>query len=47
MHKQVTFYKNESDIALMAVYVSNLVKENVAYRIDNHMDKFIIEVVGY
>lgn len=47
MHKSVTFYKNESDIALMAVYVANLVKENVEYRVDNHTDKFIIEVTGY
>ncbi len=47
MHKSVEFHKNESDIALMAIYVSNLTKENVEYRIDNHTDKFIIEITGY
>jgi hypothetical protein len=47
MHKSIEFYRNDDHIRQMAIYIAQLEKEGVEYRIDASMDKFIVEVTGH
>ena len=47
MHKQAIFYRNETDMEMMASYIAQLEREGVQYRIDRSIDEFKVEVVGH
>jgi hypothetical protein len=48
MHKTIEFSRHsEDDIRSMAIFLAQLEKEGVAYRIGQTMDKFKIEITGH
>ena len=47
MHKNFRFHKNDDGIRQMAIFVAQLEKECVVYRVDDHTDYFLIEITGY
>lgn len=44
---KVEFLKNSEGVKLMAIYLSQLEKENVAYQIDNRETKYEISITGH
>lgn len=44
---KVEFMKNEEGIKLLAIYVSQLTREGVAYQVDNKTSSYEVTVTGH
>jgi len=47
MEKTIVFKRNKTDIALMAIMISNLEKEGINYSIGDYINRFEIHILGY
>lgn len=44
---KVEFMKNEKDIKLLAIYLSQLTREGVSYQVDNKTSAFEVTITGF
>lgn len=44
---KVEFQKNEQGVKLLAIYLSQLAREGVAYQVDNNTSSYNVIITGY
>ena len=44
---KVEFKKDSDEVKLMAIYLSQLTREGVEYRIDNRADRYDVTITGF
>ena len=44
---KVKFQKNAEDVKLLAIYLAELTRQNVEYRVENRTSEFEVIITGY